>query len=256
MRKKISLAIIMTIGMLSLLFVGCTKNNEEKTLTVSIAASLQKPMEKIATNFEKEYGVKIQYNVGGSGTLKKQIDDGADVDLFFSANTKYAEDLINEGLVNKGESYKILSNKLVLIENNDYNQKINSLEDLKSAEGKIAMGDVSTVPAGQYAKESLEKLGIFKDVESKLVFARSVTSVKTYVENGEANLGFVYKTDALDLKNSKIVYEVPNDYHKPIEYELCLLKNSKNSEEAKKFIDYLENSESKKIFSEYGFGVN
>ena len=75
MRKKISLPIIMAIGMLSLLFVGCTNNKEEKTLTVSIAASLQKPMEKIASNFEKENGVKIQYNVGGSGTLKKQISD-------------------------------------------------------------------------------------------------------------------------------------------------------------------------------------
>ncbi|EJT5938687.1 TPA: molybdate ABC transporter substrate-binding protein [Clostridium perfringens] len=256
MRKKISLSIIMIIGMLSLLFVGCTNNKEEKTLTVSIAASLQKPMEKIAANFEKENGVKIQYNVGGSGTLKKQISDGADVDLFFSANTKYAKELIDEGLVNKDESYKILNNQLVLIENNDYNKPINSLEGLKNVEGKIAIGEISTVPAGQYAKESLEKVGDYKDIEDKLVFARSVTNVKTYVENGEANLGFVYKTDTLDLKNSKIVYEVPNDYHKPIEYELCLLKNSKNNKEAKKLIEYLKGEESKKIFSEYGFEVN
>ena len=256
MRKKISLSIIMVIGMLSLLFVGCTNNKEEKTLTVSIAASLQKPMEKIAANFEKENGVKIQYNVGGSGTLKKQISDGADADLFFSANTKYAKELIDEDLVNKDESYKILNNQLVLIENNDYNKPINSLEDLKNVEGKIAIGEISTVPAGQYAKESLEKVGDYKDIEDKLVFARSVTNVKTYVENGEANLGFVYKTDALDLKNSKIVYEVPNDYHKPIEYELCLLKNSKNNKEAKKLIEYLKGEESKKIFSEYGFEVN
>lgn len=255
MRKKISL-LIMAIGMLSLLFVGCTNNKEEKTLTVSIAASLQKPMEKIADNFEKENEVKIQYNVGGSGTLKKQISDGADVDLFFSANTKYAKELIDEGFVNKNESYKILNNQLVLIENKNYNKFINSLEDLKNVDGKIAIGEISTVPAGQYAKESLEKVGIYKDIGDKLVFARSVTNVKTYVENGEANLGFVYNTDALDLKNSKIVYEVPNDYHKPIEYELCLLKNSKNNKEAKKFLEYLKGEESKKIFIEYGFEVN
>lgn len=255
MRKKISL-VIMAIGILSLLFVGCTNNKEDNTLTVSIAASLQKPMEKIATNFEEEHGIKVQYNVGGSGTLKKQIDDGADVDLFFSANTKYAQDLIDEGLVNKDESYRILSNELVLIENNDYDKTINSLEDLKKVDGKIAMGEVSTVPAGQYAEESLEKAGIYKDIQDKLVFARSVTNVKTYVENGEANLGFVYKTDALDLKSSKIVYEVPNDYHKPIEYELCVLKNSKNNRDAKKFVDYLKNKESKNIFSEFGFEVN
>lgn len=256
MCKKISLSIMMVIGILSLLFVGCTNNNEEKTLTVSIAASLQKPMEKIATNFKKEYGIKVQYNVGGSGTLKKQIDDGANVDLFFSANTKYAQDLIDEGLVNKDESYRILSNELVLIENNDYDKTIDSLEDLKKVDGKIAMGEVSTVPAGQYAEESLEKAGVYKDIQDKLVFARSVTNVKTYVENGEANLGFVYKTDALDLKSSKIVYEVPNDYHKPIEYELCVLKNSKNNKEAKKFVEYLKNEENKKIFSEFGFEVN
>lgn len=256
MRKKISLAMVAIMGILSLSAIGCTNSKKDNALIVSIAASLQKPMEEISSNFEKESGVKIQYNVGGSGTLKKQISDGADVDIFFSANIKYAKELVDENVVNQNEIYKALNNQLVLIKSNSFNKKVTSLEELKNLNCKIAIGEIKTVPAGQYAKESLDKIGIYKDIEDKLVFARSVTNVKTYVENGEADLGFVYKTDALDLKNSSIAYEIPNDYHKPIEYELCLLKNSKNNKEAREFINYLKSEKSKKIFSDYGFEVN
>lgn len=253
MRKKVGVFLIITMALLTL--VGCG-NKKEETLTVSIAASLQKPMEKIAENFEKESGIKVQYNVGGSGTLKKQIVDGADVDLFLSANTKYVSELEEEGLTSKEDTSKLLTNSLVLIEGNNVSKKISSLDDLKEIDGKIAIGEISTVPAGQYAKQTLDKLGLYDTLKDKLVFARSVTNVKTYVENGEADFGFVYKTDAMDLKNSKIAYDIPNEYHDPIEYELCILKNSKSVENSKKFIDFLKNEESKKIFVEYGFGVN
>lgn len=253
MCKKIGLFLVFTIALLTL--VGCGNKNEE-TLTVSIAASLQKPMEQIAENFEKESGIKIQYNVGGSGTLKKQIVDGADVDLFLSANTKYVGELEQAGLTSKEDTSKLLTNSLVLIEGNSVSKKINSLDDLKEVDGKIAIGEISTVPAGQYAKQTLDKLGLYDAVKDKLVFARSVTNVKTYVENGEADFGFVYKTDAMDLKNSNIAYEIPNEDHKPIEYELCLLKNSKKVKSSEKFIEFLKSEQSKKIFVQYGFGVN
>lgn len=257
MRKKIILATVLTSFLALGLLAGCNdKKTEDKSLTVSIAASLKEPMKEIGDKFEKENGVKIQFNVGGSGTLKKQIVDGASVDVFISANTKYAEELVKEDYVKKDDSKKLLNNELVLIGSKDFKGDIKSLNDLKNIDGKIAIGELNTVPAGQYAKQSLEKLGIYDSLKDKLIFAKSVTNVKTYVENGETELGFVYKTDAMNLKSSKIVYTVPNNYHKPIVYELCILKDSKELDLSKKFSDYLKSDESKKIFEKYGFGVN
>lgn len=258
MRKKIiSLALlgtmVVSLGMLS----GCGKEEkkESKQITVSIAASLQKPMDKIKEEFKKETGIDVNYNTGGSGTLKKQISQGANVDIFFSANTKYANELVKEGLVNKDNTYNFLTNSLVLIGGKDENKKINSLDDLKNVSKKIAIGEISTVPAGQYAKQTLDKLKLWDALKGKFVYAKSVNNVVNYVDSGDAAYGFVYKTDAMKAKDSKIVYEVPNKYHKKIEYVLCLLKNTKNKGESEKFVEFLKGDKSKKIFKEYGFGV-
>ena len=258
MRKKIMSLVLFGTMLISLgVLSGCDKNNkkESKQITVSIAASLQKPMDKIKEEFKKETGIDVNYNIGGSGTLKKQISQGADVDIFFSANTKYANELVKEGLVNKDNTYNFLTNSLVLIGGKDENKNINSLDDLKNVSKKIAIGEISTVPAGQYAKQTLDKLKLWDDLKGKFVYAKSVNNVVNYVDSGDAAYGFVYKTDAMKAKGSKIVYEVPNKYHKKIEYVLCLLKNTKNKEESEKFVDFLKGDKSKKIFKEYGFGV-
>ncbi|MDO5038852.1 molybdate ABC transporter substrate-binding protein [Clostridium sp.] len=260
MRKKIISAFLISCLFVTTLLVGCaskddSKKAEGKELTVSIAASLKKPMEDIAKKFNEETGIKITYNTGGSGTLKKQISEGANVDLFFSANTKYMDELINEKLVNKDDTYNFLTNSLVLIENNDMKKDIKSLNDLKDTKGKIAIGDLKTVPAGQYAKQTLDNLKLWDSLKDRFVYAKSVSNVVSYVENGDVDYGFVYKTDAKDIKGINIAYEIPNKYHKEIQYSLCVLKDSKNAEESKKFVEFLKGDESKKVFKEYGFGV-
>ncbi|MGG7076676.1 molybdate ABC transporter substrate-binding protein [Clostridium sardiniense] len=257
MRKKVIAGFLIGAMTLSLVLVGCgsKKESENKEITVSIAASLQKPMDKIKDEFQKESGIKVNYNSGGSGTLKKQITEGANVDIFFSANTKYANELVDEGLVKKDETYNFLRNSLVLIGNKDNEKKIDNLDELKNVKGKIGVGEVSTVPAGQYTKQTLDNLKLWDSLKDKFIYAKSVTNVVNYVESGDVDYGFVYKTDAMNLKDSKIVYEIPNDYHKMIEYSLCLLKDSKNIDESKKFIDFLKGDKAKEIFKEYGFGV-
>lgn len=257
MRKKVIAGLLVGAMTFSLILAGCgsKKESENKEITVSIAASLQKPMDKIKDEFQRESGIKVNYNSGGSGTLKKQIAEGANVDIFFSANTKYANELVDEGLVNKNETYDFLRNSLVLIGNKDNEKAIDNLDELKKVKGKIGVGEVSTVPAGQYTKQTLDNLKIWDSLKDKFIYAKSVTNVVNYVESGDVDYGFVYKTDAMNLKDSKIVYEIPNDYHKMIEYSLCLLKDSKNIDESKKFIDFLKGDKAKEIFKEYGFGV-
>lgn len=256
MRKKVIAGLLVGVAMVSLVLTGCgNKKEANKEITVSIAASLQQPMDKIKDEFKKETGIDVNYNSGGSGTLKKQISQGADADLFLSASTKYTDELVSEGLVNKDDVESLLTNSLVVIGNKDNEKKLNNLDQLKSTNGKIGVGEISTVPAGQYTKQTLENLKLWDSLKDKFIYAKSVTNVLNYVESGDVNYGFVYKTDAMNLKNSKIVYEVPNDYHQSIEYSLCLIKNSKNQKESKEFYDFLNSNESKKIFKEYGFGV-
>lgn len=253
MCKKIIAGLIVA-GVLALNLTGCSKKQEDKKdLTISIAASLQKPMEEIKKEFENKNKVIINYNVGGSGTLEKQIVQGANVDVFFSANEKYVNELINKDLINKNEKYNILQNSLVLIESNKSNEKINNLNDLVGLKEKIAIGEVNTVPAGQYAKETLENLKLWDKLKGNFVYAKSVTVAKNYVEKGEADFGFVYKTDAINMKNSKIAYEIPSNYHKPIIYSLGIIKNSKNNKESKEFVEFLKSNEAKRVFKEYGF---
>ncbi|MEG1002211.1 MAG: molybdate ABC transporter substrate-binding protein [Clostridium sp.] len=261
MCKKVIPIILAVFLLISIMVMGCGNKTDKELssdkgeLKISIAASLQKPMEKIGNEFTKETGIKVKYNIGGSGTLEKQIVQGGDTDLFLSANKKYSDDLVKDGIVDKNDCYNILTNSLVLIEGNDVKKNIKDINELKNIRGKIAVGEVATVPAGQYTKETLENLKLWDKLRDKLIYSKSVTSVKNYVESGDVDYGFVYKTDGLDLKNSKIAYEVPNKYHSNIEYSLCLIKDSKNRDDCNKFIKYLKDKNSKDIFKQYGFGV-
>ncbi|QAS61093.1 molybdate ABC transporter substrate-binding protein [Clostridium septicum] len=255
MCKKISKIVILILSM-GILLMGCSSKKNEvknKEITISIAASLKDPIEKIKEEYEKNNNVKININAAGSGTLKKQISEGAEVDIFFSASKKYVDQLIKDGLVLSEDRSDPIKNSLVLIKNKEVKNNFNSLEDLKNIDGKIAIGEWNTVPAGEYAKESLENINIFSSLEDRMVLAKDVKAVKTYVENSDAEYGFIYKSDSLDLKSSEVVLEVPNNLHKEISYSLALINSSSNKDEAKKFINFMTADKGKEIFNEYGF---
>ncbi|WP_297629642.1 molybdate ABC transporter substrate-binding protein [uncultured Clostridium sp.] len=256
MRKKVKFLVpmIACIGVIIGL-VGCDKkgnNNEEKEIVVSIAASLKEPMDIIGANFTKKTGINIKLNAGSSGTLEKQIQNGADVDMFFSASKTYSDQLLNKGYIYNNKVEDILLNSLVVIGD----KNIEDLKELVNVEGKIAIGEPSTVPAGAYAKESLEYYKIYSALKEKLVYGKSVTNVKEYVESGNAEYGFVYKTDAINLKDSKVVYNVNDDSHEKIQYTVAVLKDSKNIKETEEFLNYLNSDEAMKVFEEYGFAKN
>lgn len=239
--------------------VACGEKNDDKNnkkvITMSVAASLEEPMKTIQGLFYDKTGIEIKLNVGGSGTLEKQISNGAKVDMFFSANKENTDKLIDKGFVYENKSYNFLENSLVVIGGKD-TKKLNNLNELKDAKGKIAIGEINTVPAGSYAKETLEKANSWNLVDNKFVYAKSVTSVKNYVESGDAEYGFVYKTDAYKLKNGKIVYEINDNMHKKIEYNLVILKNSENKKDDTSLLEFLQSPEAKKVFEQYGFKEN
>lgn len=220
-------------------------------LTISAAASLQDALTEIVARFEKEHpDVLINFNFGASGSLQQQISQGAPADLFFSAAEDKFDKLVNDGLIDEKNGIDLVGNELVLVV--PKGSKIKSFHDLTEAD-KLSIGTPESVPAGKYAKESLEKMDIWNNIEEKVVYAKDVRQVLTYVETNNVDAGIVYKTDALISEKVNIVDTAEENTHDPIIYPLGVIKDTSHPEEAKLFYDYLQNEKSMDIFKEYGF---
>jgi molybdate transport system substrate-binding protein len=233
------------------------EKKEPVTLTVSAAASLQDLLKEIQKQYSKKQpNVELAFNFGSSGALQQQIEQGAPVDLFFSAAEDKFKTLADKGFIDKKEGKNVLGNELVLIVPKDGGKEVKGMESLKDPSIKqIALGTPEAVPAGKYAKQSLTKLNLWLDVEEKAVYAKDVRQVLTYVETNNVDAGIVYKTDAKVSDKVKIVETIPADSHDAIVYPLGIIKNTKHKEEAKGFYDYLQTKEALDIFKKYGFTV-
>ncbi|MFF2500898.1 molybdate ABC transporter substrate-binding protein [Peribacillus sp. NPDC058075] len=263
--KKIYL-LIFSIMMLVIVGAGCSSDEEKGTekqtqqadekveLMVSAAASLQDALNDIKKSFEKENAnVEVHYNFGASGALQQQISQGAPVDLFFSAAEDKFDKLVEEDLIEEKNGIDLVGNDLVLVVPKDSDKGIKAIEDLTKST-KISIGTPESVPAGQYAKQTLEKLNLWKEIEGKLVYAKDVRQVLTYVETGNVDAGLVYKTDALSSEKVEIVAVADKEVHDPIIYPVGVIKESSHPKEAQLFYEYLQNKDSKKVFEKYGFG--
>lgn len=246
MRKKIVILIVFILSTLT----GCTK--EKEPVIISVATSLQEPISEIVKTYEKENNTTININSGSSGTLKKQIENGADVDIFFSANELYMNELVKDNIVSKESITYPVSNSLVLIKNKNSKVNINSIEELKNINTSISIGEIETAPVGQYAKQALENIGIFKNIKENIIYGKDASTVKSYVESGNVDLGIVYKSDAIDLENSSVIYEFPENTHEKIKYALAPIKHN---EESKKIINLINSKKGKEILKKHGFSI-
>lgn len=232
-----------------------TKKQNEAELTISAAASLKDAMDDIQAAYEKEHSnIKLKFNFGSSGSLQQQISQGAPVDLFFSAAEDKFDALVEEGKIGKKDGLDLLGNELVLIVPKQEKTSMKSFEDIGEAKaGKISIGTPESVPAGEYAKETLEKMNLWKTIESNIVYAKDVRQVLSYVETGNVSAGIVYKTDALISDKVKIAATADAKMHAPIIYPVGVIKDSKHYKEAKNFYNYLQSDEALKVFKDYGF---
>ncbi|WP_407658039.1 molybdate ABC transporter substrate-binding protein [Lederbergia citri] len=250
--------ILFFISVILLIISGCSSNKLEASekdveITISAAASLQDALNDIKPLFEeKNPHIKINFNFGASGALQQQISQGAPVDLFFSAAEDKFDKLIEDGLIDQKQGIDLVGNELVLVIPVNSNTGIESFEDLIKA-GQISIGTPESVPAGQYAKETLQNLHLWADVEGKIVYAKDVRQVLTYVETNNVDAGIVYKTDALISLKVKMVATAKENSHAPIIYPIGVIKNSRNPIEAKRFYEFLQNESSIDIFEKYGF---
>lgn len=233
-----------------------TKGDSQEVveITVSAAASLTDALNEIKSQFENEHpNIKVTFNFGSSGTLQQQILQGAPADLFFSAAEDKFDELVKKGLINEENAVDLVSNKLVLVTPIKSQKEIGSFSDLKEKANKISIGIPETVPAGKYAKEMLEAIGEWGNIENKIVYSKDVRQVLTYVETGNVDAGIVYNTDALVSSKVNVIATAEEGTHTPIIYPIGVINESKNLEEAKAFFSYMKSDKALMILEEYGF---
>ncbi|WP_449539338.1 molybdate ABC transporter substrate-binding protein [Ferdinandcohnia sp. Marseille-Q9671] len=236
---------------------GCgtsPENNDKEDLTVSAAASMQNALQEIKDSFEKQYPtIRIDFNFGASGALAQQISQGAPVDLFLSASLEKFDALVDEGFVHEEYQRNLIGNEIVVIVPRTSERNITSMEEMKTKAERISIGIPESVPVGKYAKETLVNQGVWHEVENKIIYAKDVRQVLTYVETGNVDAGIVYQTDAKLSDQIKIVDRIESSLHSAVIYPIGIMKSSKHISEAKLFYEYLSSDEAVTVFEEYGF---
>ena len=231
--------------------VGAT-TAQDKTITVFAAASLTNALDDVDTAFTKQSGIKVVVSYGASSALARQIDQGAPMDVFASADLQWMDYCARK----KATRVNLLGNKLVLIAAKD--AKIDHVTigpgfDLAklAGDGRVATGDVREVPVGLYAKAALERLGAWAAVEPKMVMAEDVRAALRMVARGQAPLGIVYETDAKIEPAVKVIGVFPDNTQDPIIYPVALRANAKP--DAVRYFSFLQTQTAKSVFEKYGF---
>lgn len=264
MKKKLR---IISTFLLIFILAGCSDNGyieqsnnkelEETIITIAAAASLKNCIEdKLIPMFQEKYeNIKIQGTYDSSGKLQSQIKEGADVDIFISAAMKQMKALNEEGLVYEDSIVELLENKVVLITPKGKGKDISSFEDILKFDN-IAIGDPTSVPAGQYAKELFENIKIWDEVSERASLGTNVTEVLNWVAESSADVGIVYSTDAISNNKVEIVLEAPEGKISKVVYPVGIVKATKNKEASQKFIEFLQSDEAIKVLESYGFSNN
>lgn len=228
----------------------------EQSILVAAAASLKNAYEdKLIPMFEEQYpGVTVEGTYDSSGKLQTQIEEGLEADVFMSAAVKQMKALDEEGLIASDTMVDLLENKIVLIVPAGSDSKIDSFEKIGDAES-IALGDPESVPAGQYAKESLTNLNVWDGIQNKVSFGTNVTEVLNQVAAASADAGIVYATDAVSMADQvTVVAEAPEgSLEKKVIYPVAVVKATAHEDAAKAFVDFLQTPETITVFEAYGF---
>lgn len=230
------------------------KGAHRSEILVSAAVSLTGSLQRLKSTYEQQHpGVSIALNLGASGILEQQIEEGAPVDIFISASPDEMNELERKGLLLTRTRRNLLRNVLVLISPRNAHE-VSSFRDLeRPAVRRIAMANPESVPAGRYALETLKYFKIYRAVEPKIVRAGDVRQALAYVETGDADAGLVYLTEAKLSSKVRVAAAAPPDSHEPIIYPIAVLSHSRHAELAKKFAAFLESVEAQRVFMREGF---
>ena len=237
---------------------GCSNSSSQPSILFFAAASSNEAITEIFQSYQSQdqETVSIRSSFAGSSTLATQILNGADADLFLSANLQWIEELKEAGLVE--DVNRIIGNQLVVITSAKREDSWipGQLEDLTDNRIKrVALADPESVPAGIYAKNAMSKLNIWQLVSPKLIYGTDVRQTLAHVENAAVEFGVVYRTDANISSNVRVVFEIPTELTDPIEYGLVLTTHGHRNPSCRRLFDFLGSTNSNQIFEKHGFLV-
>jgi molybdate transport system substrate-binding protein len=242
---------LFVVVLVTTLFTGTARAAD---IIVSAAASLTNAFTDIGKDYEKANpGQKVNFNFASSGALLQQISRGAPVDVFASADQETMDRAAKQNLIVRTSRHDIVRNTLVVIAPKGAKAAPKSLEDLKDAGiTRLAISNPESVPVGKYSKEALEAAGLWDAVKENSLNTQNVRQSLDYVARGEANVGFVYGTDAALMADKvEVLFEVPT--RTPILYPIAVVKGNGNENLAIKFIDYVRTDAGQRILGKYGF---
>jgi molybdate transport system substrate-binding protein len=249
-----SLAALRATAAIVLALSACLAHAEK--FTVFAAASMKNALDDVAKAHQARSADKVTGSYAASSALAKLIEQGAPADIFISADLDWMDYLEKRGLIKPPSRFTLLRNRLVLVAPADskVNLKIGPAFPLAATLGKerLAMADPDAVPAGRYGKAALEKLGVWKAVQSKVASAADVRATLRLVARGEAPLGVVYSTDAAVEPKVRVVDLFPENTHPPIVYPAALVAKSRSAA-AEGFLRELREPAARAVFAQYGF---
>ena len=210
---------------------------DDAGLTVFAAASLKEALDDAAAAYRKQTGVPVRVSYAASSALARQIEQGAPADVFFSADLEWMDYLQQRNRLDVATRRSLLGNRLVLIAPRASKARV----DLKRpatllaalGDGRLAVGQTRTVPAGKYAKASLESLSLWNGVRPRLAESESVRAALMLVARGETPLGIVYASDAKAEPGVRVVATFPEDSHPPIVYPVAALRGARAAQAAR-----------------------
>jgi len=225
-----------------------------KPITVSAAVSLTDALTAVAEEYGRRGLGGVRLNFGASNVLARQIVAGAPVDVFVSADEAQMDVVAAAGMLTEGTRVPLVHNQLAVIVPTDRPRPFRSISDLTDpAIKRIAIGDPAAVPAGVYAKQYLEKEGLWNAVSARIVPAGSVRAALTAVESGAADAAIVYRTDARTALRATVAWVVPVDRGPRIVYPAAIVRTTALPTEAARFLDFLRGDAAARIFERFGF---
>lgn len=231
---------------------------DDAGLTVFAAASLKEALDDAAAAYRRQTGVPVRVSYAASSALARQIEQGAPADVFFSADLEWMDYLQQRNRLDVATRRSLLGNRLVLIAPRaskaqvDLRRPATLLAAL--GDGRLAVGQTRTVPAGKYAKASLESLSLWNGVRPRLAESESVRAALMLVARGETPLGIVYASDAKAEPGVRVVATFPEDSHPPIVYPVAALRGARAAQAAR-FVQWLASPAADALFTKRGFTV-
>ena len=238
------------------LALGGVRSATAQELTLSVAISMKEAIETIGRTFvARQPGVTLRYNFGASGDLQKQIEAGAPIDVFVSAAARQMDELEQKKLILPDTRRAFARNVLVVVTPANSGRDLTAVADLLDARvTHVAIGNPKTVPAGQYAQESLRAVGAWDRLGPKLIFAENVRQVLEYVARGEVDAGFVYATDVPTAgPRVREAFRPGEDTYPPVVYPVAVVGTSRQQPLARAFVELLTGTEGQTALRGLGF---